>query len=116
MTTDEELGERAFRIDSTIERVRGRAQTSDGSVVVESDPYGNIAKLEISPFAMSVDASRLANAIAQCHRIAKERAETEAVKVFTELRAAEDRAAQLPAPAPTPEWEESTPLRITYGV
>ncbi|MGW4246572.1 YbaB/EbfC family nucleoid-associated protein [Nocardia sp. NPDC004722] len=111
------LAEKVRQADEAILRVRGRAQASEGLVVVESDAYGAITDLRISPYAMSADADRLAQVIVQCHRTARQRAEAEAGRVHAELERNARRATTAPTPnADPPEWEEAAPLRITFGV
>ncbi|MFE3188770.1 YbaB/EbfC family nucleoid-associated protein [Nocardia sp. NPDC059240] len=119
MDDGELLAEKIKLADEAILRVRGRAQASEGLVVVESDAYGAITDLRISPYAMSADAERLAGVIVQCHRTARQRAEAEAGRVHTQLEENERRATALVTaarPTPEPEWEEPVPHRITFGI
>lgn len=119
MSTDaERMAARNARIRSAISQVRGHAETSGGAVAVETDVDGTITDLRISQSAMSVEPGRLAKAIAQCHETARERAQSEATRLFTELRDAPEPPTKQAAPgartAPgSEEWEELTPLRIT---
>ncbi|GAB2562023.1 YbaB/EbfC family nucleoid-associated protein [Nocardia heshunensis] len=117
MNDGELLAEKVRQADEAILRIRGQAQASEGLVVVESDAYGAITDLRISPYAMSADAERLASVIVQCHRTARQRAEAEAGRVHAELEKNARRAASAPPSAPAaPDWEEPAPLRITFGV
>lgn len=102
-------------IVSAVAQVRGRAQTSGGAVVVETDAYGTITDLRISPAAMTVDGSRLAKAISQCHQTARDQANAEANRVYAELMDAPVPPEQTATPG-TPEWEEHAPVRITHVV
>ncbi|MGV9409713.1 YbaB/EbfC family nucleoid-associated protein [Nocardia sp. NPDC003693] len=109
------------RIRAAVARVRGRAETSGGAVVVESDLDGGITALTIAPSAMSVDPARLANAIMQCHNVARERAQVEADKLFDELRASPEasRGGDTSKTSDTPvqgEWETPGQLRVTRSV
>ncbi|WP_040804298.1 YbaB/EbfC family nucleoid-associated protein [Nocardia concava] len=111
------LAERIKQVDDAILQVRGRAQASEGLVIVESDAYGAITDLRISPYAMSADADRLASVIVQCHRTARQRAEAEAGRVHAKLEENERRAKAPAAPVPAaPEWEEPVSHRITFGI
>ncbi|MTE16213.1 YbaB/EbfC family nucleoid-associated protein [Nocardia aurantiaca] len=112
----EEAAARRDRIQSAISQVRGRAETSGGAVVVETDMNGKITNLQISQSAMSVDPGRLARAITRCHETATERAEAEAGRLFEKLRDSTDLSSQ-PTPPNSQEWEElPPPLRITHSV
>ncbi|WP_282779326.1 MULTISPECIES: YbaB/EbfC family nucleoid-associated protein [unclassified Nocardia] len=115
-----ESEQRNARLHSAIEAGRGRAETSGGAVVVETDLEGTITKLHISEAAMSVEPERLAKAIMACHEAARERARTEAAKRYTELLETPGLLDQkAPSPntaADTPEWEELNPLFITRTV
>ncbi|MEV6771217.1 YbaB/EbfC family nucleoid-associated protein [Nocardia sp. NPDC051030] len=111
------IAARNERIVSAVAQVRGRAQTSGGAVVVETDAYGTITDLQISPAAMTVDGSRLAKAISQCHQNARDQAAVEANRVYAELM--DMPAPSPPNPSPTAssqDWEEPTPTRITHVV
>ncbi|MFI6867606.1 YbaB/EbfC family nucleoid-associated protein [Nocardia sp. NPDC050406] len=104
-----------------ISQVRGQAQTAGGTITVEADVNGTITELRISHAAMSVEPDRLANAIARCHETARQRAQTEAVRLYTELLDAPETSLRQPASNPrnppgSPEWEELTPLRITHSL
>ncbi|WP_433592799.1 YbaB/EbfC family nucleoid-associated protein [Nocardia sp. CA-145437] len=111
------LAEKIRQVDDAILQVRGRAQASEGLVIVESDAYGAITDLRISPYAMSADADRLAGVIVQCHRTARQRAEAEAARVHAQLEANARRTAAPAAQAPAAQdWEEPAPLRITFGI
>ncbi|NNH75285.1 YbaB/EbfC family nucleoid-associated protein [Nocardia uniformis] len=107
----ESQGARARQVDEAMSAVRGRAQESRGLVEVETDAYGTITDLRISDAAMSSDAARLAAVISQCHRKAREKAETEAARLLGQL--AQDNR-PVPTAAKHPQWEEVAPLRITY--
>lgn len=115
-----EAEQRTARLQSAIDAGRGRAETSGGAVIVETDLEGTITLLHISQSAMSVEPERLANAIVRCHEIARERARTEATKRYTELldspELVDQKALSPNATAGTPEWEEPTPLRITHSM
>lgn len=78
---------RAHQVDASMLKVRGRAQSSEGLVVVESDAYGTITDLQISAAAMNVEPGRLATLITQCHRKAREEAEVEAARLLGKLTA-----------------------------
>lgn len=117
----EQMAARNTRIQSAIAQVRGHAETSGGAVVVETDVNGTITDLRISQAAMSVDPARLAKAIAQCHETARDRAQAEATRLFTELLESTEpsppQAAPRPQSMPNAEgWEEPTPLRITHSL
>lgn len=101
-----------------ISHVRGRAQTSGGAVDVETDANSTITDLRISQAAMSVEPARLASAIAQCHRTARERAEAEAARIYTELLDAPESPTRSATPGTRtePDWEEPAPLRITHSL
>ncbi|MFF0607869.1 YbaB/EbfC family nucleoid-associated protein [Nocardia tengchongensis] len=110
------MAERAERIDAEISRVRGRAQTTDGSVVLETNPYGAITDLRLSSHVMSVESSRLAAVIVELHRRAYEEAKAQGAEVFQAIK---DRQSSLPAAAaPPPEdaWEEVAPVRYTSAI
>lgn len=101
------------RIISAIAQVRGRAQTSGGAVIVETDVHGTITDLQIAPAAMAVDGGRLAKAIAQCHQTARQRADAEANRIYAEMMDI------VPPSTPTnssQEWEEPRSTRITRVV
>ncbi|WP_330183258.1 YbaB/EbfC family nucleoid-associated protein [Nocardia sp. NBC_01503] len=117
----EQIAARNARIQSAIAQVRGSAETTGGAVVVETDVNGTITDLRISQAAMAVDPARLAKAISQCHETARDRAQTEATRLFTELLESPEPAPRTAAlgshTAPgSDEWEESTPLRITRSL
>ncbi|WP_194853155.1 YbaB/EbfC family nucleoid-associated protein [Nocardia sp. SYP-A9097] len=112
---NDSIAARNERIVNAVAQVRGRAQTSGGAVVVETDAYGTITDLQISPAAMTVDGSRLAKAIAQCHQTARDQANTEANRIYAELM--NISASSTPDPSGnTPEWEDPAPIRITHVV
>ncbi|WP_306361321.1 YbaB/EbfC family nucleoid-associated protein [Nocardia sp. CC227C] len=117
----QQKAERNARRLQAIAQVRGRAQSAAGTVTVEADVNGTITELRISPAAMSAEPDRLAKAIAQCHETARQRAQDEGVRLYTELLDAPETALRQPAPDPrdtldSPGWEEPTPLRITHSV
>ncbi|MFB7721874.1 YbaB/EbfC family nucleoid-associated protein [Nocardia sp. NPDC056100] len=102
MVDDEMLAERADRIDAAIAKVRGRARSSGGLVVVEVDAYKMITDLRITPHAMSSDPARLATVIAALHKQASEQVEAAAEQAFAE---ATTERATAPAAASS-EWED----------
>ncbi|MFB8005155.1 YbaB/EbfC family nucleoid-associated protein [Nocardia sp. NPDC056000] len=117
----EHIAARSARIQSALLQVRGRAQTSGGAVMVETDVNGTITDLQISQAAMSVDPGRLAQTIAQCHGTAVERAKDEALKAIEDLQdsphLSPHQAIHGPHTAPSSDdWEEPTPLRITHSM
>jgi DNA-binding protein YbaB len=81
----DELAARVKRINEATERVRGRAQSLDGTVYIETDARGAITDLRLSSYAQEYDPDRLATLIADRHRVAHANAEAEAERVFTEL-------------------------------
>ncbi|MGY4101395.1 YbaB/EbfC family nucleoid-associated protein [Nocardia sp. R16R-3T] len=83
----EELATRIKRINEATERVRGRAQSADGTVYIETDARGAITDLRLAPHAVEHGMSRLAMLIADRHRAAYTNAEAEAQQVFTEVSA-----------------------------
>ncbi|SUD47547.1 Uncharacterised BCR, YbaB family COG0718 [Nocardia otitidiscaviarum] len=107
----EQQGAHAQRIDRAMSTVRGRAEASGGLVIVESDAYGTITDLQISPAAMTVEPARLAAAITRCHERAREEAEAAAAELLGQL--ARDGRPAPPATA-TEQWEDAAPVRITY--
>ncbi|MFI1915007.1 YbaB/EbfC family nucleoid-associated protein [Nocardia sp. NPDC020380] len=109
------IAARNDRIVSAVAQVRGHAQTSGGTVVVETDAYGTITDLRISPAAMAFEGERLARAIVQCHQTARKQAEVEANRVYAELIGL--AVTTVPTRQPdSQEWEEPTPTRITHAV
>ncbi|MEU1431181.1 hypothetical protein ABZ412_29345 [Nocardia sp. NPDC005746] len=111
-----ELADRAERIDAEIAKVRGRAQTTDGSVILETNPYGSITNLHLSSHVTSVEPSRLAAVITELHRRAYEEAKALGADVFLAIR---DRATPTPAgvpPSPSDQWEDVTPIRYTSSI
>lgn len=115
----EQLAEDNARLHSAIVEVRGRAETPGGAVAVETDVNGTITDLRIAQSAMSVEPARLAQAIAQCHQAARERAQAEATRVFAELRDTPEAPREKVSAGPQPgaaEWEELNPLRITHSL
>ncbi|WP_306359085.1 YbaB/EbfC family nucleoid-associated protein [Nocardia sp. CC227C] len=107
----EQQGAHAQQIDRAMSAVRGRAEASQGAVIVETDAYGTITDLQISPAAMTVDPARLAAAITGCHRRAREEAEAAAAELLGRL-ARDGRPA--PPAAATEQWDDDAPVRITY--
>ncbi|WP_406275082.1 YbaB/EbfC family nucleoid-associated protein [Nocardia sp. NBC_00881] len=81
----DELAARVKRINEATERVRGHAQSADGTVYVETDARGAITDLRLSSYAREHDPDRLAALIADRHRVAYTNAEAEAERIFTEL-------------------------------
>ncbi|MEV2224026.1 YbaB/EbfC family nucleoid-associated protein [Nocardia vinacea] len=81
----EELAARIKRINEATERVRGRAQSADGTVYIETDARGAITDLRLAPHAVEHGMSRLAMLIVDRHRAAYTNAEAEAQQVFTEV-------------------------------
>ncbi|WP_327115396.1 YbaB/EbfC family nucleoid-associated protein [Nocardia sp. NBC_01730] len=81
----DELAARVKRINEATERVRGRAQSTDSTVYIETDARGAITDLQLSPYAQEHDPDRLAALITDRHRVAHANAEAEAERVFTEL-------------------------------
>ncbi|AYF78556.1 YbaB/EbfC family DNA-binding protein [Nocardia yunnanensis] len=113
----DEAATRRDRIQSAISQVRGRAETSGGAVIIESDMHGKIIDLQISQSAMSVDPARLSRAIMQCHEVATERAESAARQLFEELRDSKDLPPQTARSNNSQEWEQQpSSLRITHSV
>ncbi|WP_196054675.1 YbaB/EbfC family nucleoid-associated protein [Nocardia aurantiaca] len=115
MGEDERLADRAALIDAAIGRVRGRAQSHGGLVVLEVDAYKAITDLRIASHAMSSDPARLATVIANLHRQACERASTAAEQAYGEVIA----GPAAPAQAVSAEWEdpgELGPTRITFSM
>ncbi|MBF6138376.1 YbaB/EbfC family nucleoid-associated protein [Nocardia otitidiscaviarum] len=117
----EQKAARNARRLQAISQVRGQAQTAGGAVAVETDVNGTITQLRISHAAMSVAPDRLAQAIAQCHETARQRAQAEGTRLYTELLDAPETALRKSTPnrqdvPNSPEWEELTPLRITRSV
>ncbi|MFI6871564.1 YbaB/EbfC family nucleoid-associated protein [Nocardia sp. NPDC050406] len=106
---EDERAARARQVDEAMSAVRGRAEASRGLVVVESDAYGTITELLISPAAMTVEPERLAAAITRCHERARRDAEAEAASLLAQL--GPDRPS--PEAAAESQWEEVTPFRIT---
>jgi DNA-binding protein YbaB len=84
----EELAARIKQINEATERVRGRAQSADGTVYIETDARGAITDLRLAPHSAEHGMSRLAMLIADRHRVAYTNAEAEAQQIFTELSAA----------------------------
>ncbi|MEV6065211.1 YbaB/EbfC family nucleoid-associated protein [Nocardia sp. NPDC052001] len=111
MSSNAELAARAERIDAEISQVRGRAQTTDGSVVVETNPYGSITGLHFSSHVTSVEPSRLAAVIVELHRRAYEDAKASGAKVFQAIK--DNGQARRVAERPSDEWEEVVPVRYT---
>lgn len=111
-----ELADRAERIDAEIAKVRGRAQTTDGSVILETNPYGSITNLHLSSHVTSVEPSRLAVVITELHRRAYEEAKALGAEVFQAIR---DRPTSTPADvpsSPSDQWEDVAPVRYTSSI
>ncbi|MGX1808582.1 YbaB/EbfC family nucleoid-associated protein [Nocardia sp. NPDC055321] len=100
------------RVDDAMTKVRGRAQETRGLVAVETDAYGTITELFISPDALKADAARLAAVISRCHREAREDAEAEAARLLTQLSDSGRPAAPAHTATDLDRWEEDAPLRI----
>lgn len=107
----EELAARIKRINEATERVRGRAQSADGTVYIETDARGAITDLRLAPDAAEHGVSRLAMLIADRHRAAYTNAEAEAQQIFTQLsqesprldgRSGDTRREQVPIRNPEP--------------
>ena len=111
-----ELAADAERIDAEILRVRGRAQTTDGSVVLETNPYGSITDLHLSSHVTSVEPSRLAAVIVELHRRAYEEAKANGAEVFKAIKnRLPTRSADVASP-PGDEWEDVVPVRFTSSI
>lgn len=117
MTEDEQLAERATRIDAAITKVRGRAQSTGGLVTLEVNAYKAITDLRIASHAMSSDPARLAMVIATLHGQACDEAEIQAEKAYTAAI-----SGHPPTTRPTPatptreELDDIPPLPITFSM
>ncbi|MFD6355620.1 YbaB/EbfC family nucleoid-associated protein [Nocardia tengchongensis] len=105
-----EDADRAARIDEAVSRVRGQAQSTGGTVVVEVDAYKMITDIRIAPHAMSAAPADLARVIAALHRKASEEVEAAARQAFEAV------TAPRPVAPPAPEWDDeprSTPITFS---
>lgn len=110
---DRPISARNERILNAIAQVRGVAETAGGAVVVETDVYGTITDLRLTPAAMAVEGSRLAKAISQCHQTAKGRAEAEANRIYAEMMGVSAPSEQAVESA---QWEQRGSGGTIYAV
>lgn len=116
MDSNAELAARAERIDAEISRVRGRAQTTDGSVILETNPYGSITGLHLSSHVTSVEPNRLAAVIVELHRRAYEEAQANGAEAFKAIQSRLEVRSTAAASPPGDEWEDVAPVRYTSSI
>lgn len=91
------------RINAELAQYRGRSRSSDGAVAIEVDPSGYITSIYIADYAMDGGPDRLAELIADRHRVAMNDVQQQALRLYESKRPVERDEARAPDSSITDE-------------